>query len=127
MNDAAHPAVAGSTLTLFATGMGAANPPVVSGSVAHSMASQPAEPIWSSFDQFNMSLSADPPADAVSTVPGYVSAVFQVRIPVPANVRNMSGVTDANGVLRTGVNLQYQIYSEAYAPPASNRVGVYVK
>lgn len=127
VNDAAHPAAAGSTLTLFATGMGATNPPVVPGSVAHSAGSVPVVPIWSSFDQFDLSISMSPPADPASTVPGYVSALFQVQVPVPANLQNLAGTTDTNGVLRTGVNLQYQLYFEAYAPPASNRVGVYLK
>jgi uncharacterized protein (TIGR03437 family) len=111
VNDAAHPAAAGSPVTLFATGMG--EPPL--------------PPVYTSWDQLNLPppSSGAPPGAAVSPAPGMPAGVYQVVEAVPANVK--TGTPDANGVYRVPVALQFQLYYGSFPPPASNTVYVYVR
>ncbi len=62
VNDAAHPAAPGTTITLFATGLGPA-------------------PVWTTWDQ-GAPPWAQPPAAAVAPAPG-MPGVFQIQVVVP--------------------------------------------
>jgi uncharacterized protein (TIGR03437 family) len=125
LNDADHPAAAGSTITLFATGMGATNPPIVPGSIATSLNVTPIVPVYSSWKMF----SFNPPASAetVYSIPGFVSAMFQIPISVPASLQSLGGVDVGNGVQRAPVGLLFSILASSVSPLASNFVGVYLK
>ena len=124
-NDASHPAAAGSSITLFATGMGAAKPQLVPGSVAKSSASMPVTNVYSSLETYGPGLSS-PPTLPVSTVPGEVSAVFQVVVALPSSAQNL-GTAVANGVRSVPVALNFYLSPSSNIPPASNYVAVYVK
>ncbi len=125
-NDAGHPAAAGSTITLFATGMGASVPAPAPGSIAGSQAAVPVTPVYSSLEMFAPSPNANPAPLTVSTAPRYVSAVFQVRVAVPASVQNL-GTDAGNGVRRVAIALQFSVSPSSEIPPASNYVSVYLK
>ncbi len=124
VNDAAHPAAANSTITLYVTGMGAAAPPLVPGSIAQSAASMAITTVYATWKRYNPSVPPDP--ETVYTLPGYLSAVFQMPILVPP-VDTLGGVADANGVRRVLVGLQFALAPSTSFPPASNLVAVYVK
>ena len=125
LNDADHPAAAGSTITLFATGMGATNPPIVPGSIATSLNVTPIVPVYSSWKTF----SFNPPASAetVYSMPGFVSAMFQIPIRVPASLQLLGGVDVGNGVQRVPVGLLFSIRASGGSMLASNLIGVYLK
>jgi uncharacterized protein (TIGR03437 family) len=129
LNDADHPAAAGSTITLFATGMGATgatNPPIAPGSIATSLKVTPIVPVYSSWKGYS-----NPPVagEAVYSIPGFVSAIFQIPIHVP--LQGVGGVDVGNGVHRAPVGLVFSVSASSVSPrasnPASNFVGVYVK
>jgi uncharacterized protein (TIGR03437 family) len=123
-NDANHPAAAGSTVTLFVTGMGAATSLLAPGAIAHSTTVSPVTPIYSSWETVGPLASA--PTPAVSSVPGFVSAVFQIQVPIPSDIQNLSGTSVGNGVMRVEVGLQLGVVLEAFTPLVSNVVAVYV-
>jgi uncharacterized protein (TIGR03437 family) len=125
VNDANHPAPAGSTLTLFVTGIGAAAPPLIPGTVAQSAASKAVTTVYATWKRYgNISVPPDP--ETVVSLPGYLSAVFQIPVLVPP-VDILGGVPDANGVRRVVVGLQFAIAPSTSFPPASNLVAVYVR
>jgi len=124
-NDANHPAAAGSSVTLFATGMGVTRPPALPGSIAKSAASIPVTGIYSSLEMYGPYPTPPPPALTASTVPGEISAVFQVRIDLPASIN--IGTVDATGVRTVPVALKFQVSPSSTIPPASNFVAIYVK
>jgi uncharacterized protein (TIGR03437 family) len=123
-NDANHPAAAGSTITLFVTGMGAATSLLAPGAIAHSSTVAPLTPIYSSWETVGPMASA--PTLAVSSVPGFVSAVFQVQVPIPSDIQNLSGTAVGDGVMRVEVGLQLNVVLEEFTPLVSNIVAVYV-
>jgi uncharacterized protein (TIGR03437 family) len=123
-NDASHPAAAGSTITLFVTGMGAAAGLFAPGSIAQSDALSPVTPIYSPWENATPEMNAIPLA--VSSVPGFVSAVFQVQVPIPSNIQNLGGTDAGNGVQRVEVGLLLDVNLEINFP-VSNLVGVYVQ
>jgi uncharacterized protein (TIGR03437 family) len=122
VNDAQHPAAVGSTITLFATGMGATNPPVTPGSIAHSAAVAPVIAVYSTWAHLSP-VPAPPPPEAVSSMPGFVSALFQIRVNVTDSV---VGPPAGDGFQRVPVGLLFQPQVYPY-PTVSNLVGVYVK
>jgi uncharacterized protein (TIGR03437 family) len=126
LNDADHPAAAGSTITLFATGMGATNVPVVPGSIAQSDTVTPVTPVYASWRRGFDSL-LNPVPEIVSSLPGFVSALFQIRIQVPASTQIFGGTTLTNGVQRVPVALLFSLFTSSRAPLASNVVAVYLK
>jgi uncharacterized protein (TIGR03437 family) len=119
VNDVNHPAAAGSTITLFATGMGVTNPIAAPGSVAKSDAVSPVGAVYSSSDPLG---AGEMPAPlTVSTVPGLISALFQVQFPNVAR-----GTEDVgNGVTRVELGLTVNLAPVMFA--LSNVVAVYVK
>jgi uncharacterized protein (TIGR03437 family) len=123
-NDANHPAAAGSTVTLFATGMGAALPPPVPGSIAHSQAIVPVTAVFASLQTYPIGGMLVPLT--VTSVPGFVSALFQVSVPIPNSIQNYGTVLD-NGVRRLPVALQFALSPSSAIPPASNYISVYAK
>jgi uncharacterized protein (TIGR03437 family) len=124
VNDASHPAAAGSTITLYVTGMGTTIPPSVPGSIAHSTVAVPVTPVYATWKRYNLPVPPDP--ETVYTLPGYLSAALQIPMLVPP-VETLGGVADANGVRHVLVGLQFQLAPSTSFPPASNLVGVYVK
>jgi uncharacterized protein (TIGR03437 family) len=124
-NDTNHPASAGSTITIFSTGMGVTNPPVNPGAVARAADAVPVTPVFSSWATF--SPGSTTPPEAVTTVPGYVSAMFQIRIRVPDGIQNLYGTALPNGVRRVQLGLRFQIPVSSFIPIATNVIGVYVK
>jgi uncharacterized protein (TIGR03437 family) len=121
-NDVNHPAALGSTITLFATGMGATNPVVAPGSVAQSLTILPVTPVYSTWQTGAPGML--PPPENVFSVPGFVSSMFQIQVQVPSSVQ---GLHVGNGVTRATVGLQFAIILADEIPPVSNIVGVYVK
>ena len=106
-NDQNHPAAPGDTITLFVTGVGAATP------------------LYSTWQL--ASPAQTPPPETVTPAPGFIPAVFQVGIEVPASSQNLGGTAVGNGVQRVLVGLQFHPSGFSNYPPASNLVGVYVK
>jgi uncharacterized protein (TIGR03437 family) len=96
LNSVDHPAEAGSTLTLFATGLGV-----------------PPRPIYASWKVGPSNL----PPETVEPLPGFIPAVWQVKMTLPAVV--------TPGKFYTGVRLSVAGFSST--PLASNGVSVYVK
>jgi uncharacterized protein (TIGR03437 family) len=123
-NDANHPAAAGSTITLFATGMGAAVPPPVPGSIAHSQTIVPVTPVYSSLQTYPIGGMLVPLP--VSSVPGFVSALFQIGAQIPSNIQKFGTPLD-NGVRRLAMALQFALAPSTALPPASNYISVYAK
>jgi uncharacterized protein (TIGR03437 family) len=124
-NDINHPAALGSTITLFATGMGATSPPVAPGSVAQSLAILPVTPVYSTWQTGTPGMI--PPPENVFSVPGFVSSMFQIQVQVPATTQSLQGIGVGNGVTRASIGLQFEIAITDVIPPVSNIVGVYVK
>jgi uncharacterized protein (TIGR03437 family) len=114
-----HPAAPGSTITLYATGLGATIPPVDPGAVARSASPSPVVPVYSSWATWGP--TGNPPAELVHTVPGVVNSVFEVKIKIP------NPVTNASGLQRVAVFLRFTVPVSSSVPPASNIVGIYVK
>ena len=106
--------------------MGAAVPPPVPGSIARSQTTVPVTPVFSTLQAYFYTPYPGPTPLTVSTVPGFVSAVFQVRVDVPASIQNL-GTPLANGVRQVVVGLQFLISPSSSIPPASNLVTVYLK
>jgi len=123
VNGPGHPAAAGSTITLFVTGMGATEPQVAPGSVAHSTAIVPVTPVYATWKRF--SSTGAPAPETVDSLPAYLSALFQIPIQVPA--QSLGGVVLENGVRRVLVGLQFTVAASTFIPSVSNTVGVYVK
>ncbi len=123
-NDANHPAAAGSTITVFTTGMGVAAPPIVPGSVASSSAVSPITAIYSSWETSGPSFSAPPLT--VSSIAGFVAAMFQIHVPMPANITTLQGTDVGNEVRRVALWLQLGVPVVSHPPPLSNIVAVYV-
>ncbi len=121
LNSLANPAAAGSTITVFTTGMGAANSPVNPGAIATSPAVVPITPIYSNWQSTGPGLNT--PAEIVNSVPGFVSAMFQVQVQVPASLH---GTAVGNGVTQALLGLQFSL-SDELVLPVSNVIAVYVK
>jgi uncharacterized protein (TIGR03437 family) len=126
LNSATNPAPAGSTITLFTTGVGATNPPVAPGSIALSPGVSPITPLYSSWETAGPGIGEAAVPLVVSDVPGFVSAVFQVQIPVPTAIQNLPGTDLGNGIMRVVVALQLGVLVVDVTPPVSNLVAVYV-
>lgn len=117
LNSATNPAAVGSTITLFATGMGGTTRPVAPGSIAESTSISPETAVYATWRQFSFG-DSNPPETVIS-IPGFVSAMFAIPLQVPDSVKG------TGQPVRVG--LQLQIAFADYAPPVSNLVGVYVK
>jgi uncharacterized protein (TIGR03437 family) len=124
-NDADHPAALGSTITLFATGMGATDPPVDPGSIARSDSVTPVTPVYVSWKR-GFSIGPATP-EMVSSLPGFVSALFQIHIQVPASLQSLGGTMLPNGIESVPVGLYLALPVSTYYPPTSNIVNVFVK
>jgi uncharacterized protein (TIGR03437 family) len=105
LNSASNPAPVGSTIKLFVTGMGA------------TMHSVPDMAVYSTWQSFIPDVKTVPLT--VTAIPGYISSVFQVAVPVPASIENRGP--------HVSVGLQFQLAVSDYIPPASNLIGVYIK
>lgn len=126
LNDADHPALPGSTITVFATGLGAANMPFSPGAIASSSGVVPITPTYSSWQRGGP--TSQPAPLVVTSVPGFVSAMFQIQIQVPDSPQVWAGYPMlANGVVRAALGLQSQVYVSSAPRIASNVIGVYVK
>jgi uncharacterized protein (TIGR03437 family) len=124
VNSESNPAAAGSTITLYVTGMGETVPLTSPGAVAMAPIS-PASAIYSSWEQSGPKSSA--PALRVSTIAGLVSAIFGAQIPIPANIAGLQGTELGNGVQRAPVSLLLSVPVEPVKIPIANIVSVYVK
>jgi hypothetical protein len=109
LNDAAHPAAVGTKVTIFLTGIGTGE-------------------TWTTWDQLLLGTPSggQPAATPVTAAPGMISAVRQIQVSVPAQIKNY-GTPDLNGVVRVPLALQSNLYYSSNPPPISNVVGVYVK
>ncbi|HEY1335917.1 MAG TPA: SBBP repeat-containing protein [Bryobacteraceae bacterium] len=126
MNDANHPAPAGSTIAIFATGLGATKPYTANpGAVSSSSSTAPVMPVYSSWQRFSLGFSAVP--YSVSSVPGFVSAMFQIQVPVPTDISSLGGVDVGNGARRVSIGLRHGPPVPSPLAPLSNSVSVYVK
>jgi uncharacterized protein (TIGR03437 family) len=130
LNDAEHPALRGSTVTVYGTGLGLTKPPIEAGSVAATDGVQPAYSVfvWGGLSAPGAYTSPYNPSVPASTLAGFVSAVFQIKVPVP-NVSQPS-----SGVQRLTVAIEpfSPGYGEGGHPPfnlpsPADLVGVYVK
>jgi uncharacterized protein (TIGR03437 family) len=83
-NDADHPAAPGSTVTLFATGLGLTNPPSDPGSIAASY-SVSVRPPWLSWVSAFQQFSSGPPRLDMGYLPGFVTAIIQIQMQIPSN------------------------------------------
>jgi uncharacterized protein (TIGR03437 family) len=129
-NDADHPAAAGSTITVFVTGMGVAQPSFTPGSVATSKTLAVVPPIYSSWaDIVDTDFYTSYPPLTAYSVPGFVSALFQIPIQVPSSIQSLGGTDVGNGVQR--VPLSLSIYGPPVLgfvpPPAGSGINVYLK
>ena len=124
-NDVNHPAPAGSTITLFATGMGVTVPLVAPGAIALSATVSPVIPTYSSWERSGPNSSAAPLA--VSSMPGFILAVFQIPVQAPANIESSPGTDLGNGVRRVEIALQLSVPIDSPGQPVSNVVAVYVR
>jgi uncharacterized protein (TIGR03437 family) len=89
-NDADHPAARGSTITLWGTGFGQIEGGLTAGSVAPSNAIRPTMPVYVWGGLQDSRVSSTTIGDLrlpVSTIPGVLSAIFQVRVTVPRTTR----------------------------------------
>jgi len=126
LNDAAHPAVAGSSITLFATGLGATEPRVAFNSIANSAGVVPSQPIYSTWQPKTLSAPSLP--IAVYSVPGFVSAMFQIPIQVPNALPAGFGMDVGDGVRQVPIGLLLAPPPiSSITIPASNVVAVYVR
>src|SRR5262249_12913783 len=116
LNDAQHPAAVGSTITLFATGMGATKHPLIPGSIADSNVTIPVRPVYSTWDY-----GPAAPPDPVSSVPGFLAALSKSRAKVP-----VAASSPPQSVTRASVGVLFQPQVYPY-PSVSNVVAVYVK
>jgi uncharacterized protein (TIGR03437 family) len=129
LNDASHPAVAGSTVTFFVTGMGVANAPFASGAIAPSAIALSVSPEYASWAHFSGINAFTYPPEIFSTVPGFVSALEQVSIQVPDSLQNLGGTAAGNGVERVPFYLTPYppTVPPGDVPPPTSIIGVYAK
>lgn len=122
-NDAEHPAAAGSTITVFVTGLGVAKSPITPGSIATE------KTLVSVMDPFYSPWESSPEAPPVYSVPRFVSALLQIPIQVPVSISSLGGTDVENGVKRVPFYLIGSAALEGTLPPPapSNSIGVYVK
>jgi uncharacterized protein (TIGR03437 family) len=124
LNDADHPAALGSTITVYATGVGATDPAVSPGSIADSTNVVPETPIYSSWE-IGSPGGLNPVPEIVTSIPSFVSSMFQVRVQV--QLPNVVPVTSiGNGVQRVALGVGPSVGFDPM-PPASNYVSVYVQ
>jgi uncharacterized protein (TIGR03437 family) len=123
-NDVNHPAAAGSTITLFATGLGDTKPMVAFNSVANSNVVVPVQPIYSTWTP--KSINGPGPPTPVYSVPGFISAMFQIAVQVP---NPLPGGTDVgNSVHQVPIALLLGPPPlSSITVPVSNVVNVYLK
>jgi uncharacterized protein (TIGR03437 family) len=125
LNDINHPATAGSTITLFATGLGETKPMVAFNSVANSNATVPVQPIYTTWTRAN--INGPGPPTPVYSVPGFISAMFQIQIQVP-NPLPGGGMDVGNGVHQVPIGLLLSPPPlSSITIPVSNVADVYLK
>jgi uncharacterized protein (TIGR03437 family) len=124
-NDANHPAAVGSMITVFVTGMGVADPSGDPGSIATSQTLASVVPVYSSWAPDLLTYSPE----TVYSVPGFVSALFQIPIKAPNSFQYLNGTNVGNGVQRVPFYLSaYPPYIDSGdTPPPSSVIGVYLK
>jgi uncharacterized protein (TIGR03437 family) len=105
VNRAGNPALPGSEIKLFLTGNGPANPALYSS--------------WKI-----PGFGVVPAPEVVSPLPGFLPAVQQMVMTVPASP---AGIDVGNGVRRVFVGVRFGIVSSSSAPYASNAVALYVR
>jgi uncharacterized protein (TIGR03437 family) len=124
-NDVNHPAAPGSTVTFYATGLGATKPPTLApGAIATSTAAVPVTPLYSYFQPFSFT---PPTPYPVSSLPGFVSAMFQIQVPIPTSLSGLGGTVVGNGVTRLVFGLLPGPPIPEPVAAISNAVNVYVK
>jgi len=127
-NDLDHPAATGSTITVFVSGMGVAQPWQTPGSIAISDRVAAVSPIYSSWaDIVDANTFTSYPPLTVYSVPGFVSALFQIPIQVPNSLQYLGGTEVGNGVQRVPLSLTaYPPPEEGTIPPPASNVGISV-
>ncbi len=111
-------------ITVFVTGMGVTNPTGDPGSIATSQTLASVVPVYSSWAPDTLMYSAE----TVYTVPGFVSALFQIPIKAPNSFQYLNGTDVGNGVQRVAFYLSaYPRIDSLDTPPPSSLIGVYLK
>jgi uncharacterized protein (TIGR03437 family) len=120
VNSPQNPATQGSSVTLYVTGMGSTTPPLSAGVVTGNTVETPIAPVFSDW-------MSDPASTALSvtSIPGFVSGLFQIQLPVDFQTY-VESVPGPNGSTEYLFGLEFGI-SYQPLPPVSNVVGMYVK
>ena len=121
-NSPTNPAALGSTIKVYASGLGETAPLVEPGAVATSASVTPVTPFYSTWEM--PTLNGAPPALAISLIPGFISSVFQIQVPIPAN---QTGTNVGNGVQKAALALLLSVPVGDAPQAVSNIVNVYVK
>jgi uncharacterized protein (TIGR03437 family) len=80
LNSPSNPAARGSTIQIYATGMGATSPPSVTGEISAGDRNQPILPVSAAIGGVSAAVTYAGPA------PGAVAGLFQVNVTVPQNL-----------------------------------------
>jgi uncharacterized protein (TIGR03437 family) len=123
VNSASNPAAAGTTITLFATGVGEVTPEEAAGVVASSAPVAPVTKFYSLWDANPFS----PTSLQISSIPGTIASVLQVQAPIPSNIQNLPGANLGNGVRQVEFALLLFVPVSSLPQPVSNIVEIYVK
>jgi uncharacterized protein (TIGR03437 family) len=105
-NSASNPAAAGSTVTLYATGLGAV-------------------PIYDFWESAGPSSLAPPLA--VAAAGRLIAPVLQIEAPIPSSYETLPGTDLGNGIRRVDFALTLAVEVSSVSTPISNIVGLYVK
>jgi uncharacterized protein (TIGR03437 family) len=105
VNSASNPAALGSTVTLYVTGMGAAQPQVPPGAVAKTATGTPDTAVYW-FTSAPLT---------VQSIPGDIAAMFEIPLTIPTTV------------MLDGSRVFVELTLSPSGAAASNAVGIYVK
>jgi hypothetical protein len=107
--------------------MGVAQPTGDPGSIATSETPASVVPVYSSWARYSGTDIFRYPPETVYSVPGFVSALFQIPIKVPKSFQYLYGTDVGNGVQRVAFYLTpYPPVASGFTLPSSV-IGVYLK
>ncbi len=124
-NSVTNPATAGSTVTVFGTGVGLTLPVVAPGSIAGASPASPKRPLYAWWEP--EAIVSQPPSLYAATLKGWVSAVSGIQVPVPFDHQSLRGTQLPNGIWRAHLSLVFGIPIANVVVPVSNIVCFYVR